>query len=404
MATYFRIWYLTLLVLLIGAMTLNYLVDPYGLYRPYNDGDWKPHGATQGELVKPYLVLKHSPRTLILGNSRSEVGFDPEDVAWPESAKPIYNLALPGTGTRVARRLFEHVLAAHSPQTIVLGIDFMDFLVSPDVSRWEPEIIHRLLISPDGQINTGRWLQMMRDGSVTLASLDAVLDSIDTVRVHGQAEVTHLTASGFNPMHDYSRIARNEGYFNLFRQRDIENMRAYQKRPKNLFSRGTHTSPAFEDVTAILDVARDHGVQVKVVIYPYHANLLEIFRISNCWALFEDWKRELAHRVATHNPDQATLWDFSGYHNFARETVPLAGDKQKVVHYYWEAGHFKKELGHQILARLSGQGEPAFGVALTPENVNAHLLTIRQDGMKYRLERSAEIIQLEELVQYATTP
>ena len=399
MATYLRIWLFAVLILLIGAMTLNYWVDPYGLYRPYSDGDWKPHGASQGELVKPYLVLKHSPRTLILGNSRAEVGFNPEDAAWPESAQPIYNLALPGTGTRVARRLFEHVLAAHSPQTIILGVDFMDFLVSPDVSKREPEIIHRLLITPEGQVNNGRWFQMVLDGTVTLASLDAVMHSIDTLRVHGKPEVTHLTAAGFNPMRDYSRIARNDGYFNLFRQRDIENMRAYQKRPKNLFSRGTHTSPAFEDVTAILDVARAHGIQVKVVIYPYHAHLLEILRITNCWDLFEDWKRELAHRVATHSRDQATLWDFSGYHHFARETVPPAGDKQTAVHDYWEAGHFKKELGHQILVRLSGEGEPAFGMALTPANVNVHLLAIRQNGMKYRLERSAEITQLEELAQ-----
>ena len=158
----------------------------------------------------------------------------------------------------------------------------MDFLVSPEVSKWEPEIIHRLLITPDGQINNKRWLQMMLEGAITLASLNAVLHSIDTVRMHGKKEVAHLTAAGFNPMHDYSRIARNEEYFNLFRQRDIENMRIYQKRSKNLFCRATHTSPAFEDVTAILDVAHAHGIHVKLVIYPYHAHLLEIFRITNC--------------------------------------------------------------------------------------------------------------------------
>ncbi|MEO6422604.1 MAG: hypothetical protein ABIR84_08000 [Candidatus Nitrotoga sp.] len=401
MATYLRIWLISVLILLIGAVSLNYWVDPYGLYQPYSDGDWKPHATTQGELVKPYRVLKHSAGTLILGNSRSEVGFNPEDAAWPESAQPIYNLALPGTGTRVARRLFEHVLAANTnrPQTILLGLDFMDFLVSPDASKWEPEINHRLLIKPDGQINNWRWLQMMLDGAVTLASLDAVLHSIDTMRVHGQTEIAHLTAAGFNPMHDYSRIARNEGYFNLFRQWDIENMRVYQNRPKYLFSRGTHTSPAFEDVTAILDTAHTHGIQVKIIIYPYHAHLLEIFRITNSWDIFEDWKRELAYLVANHNRDQVTLWDFSGYHHFARETVPTIGDKQTAVNNYWEAGHFKKELGHQILARLSGEGDAAFGVVLTPANVNTHLQSIRQHGIKYRLERSAEIVQLEELVQ-----
>jgi hypothetical protein len=69
------------------------------------------------------------------------------------------------------------------------------------------------------------------------------------------------------------------------------------------------------------------------------------------------------------------------------------------VHSYWEAGHFKKELGHQILARLSGEGDATFGVVLTPANINAHLLAIRQEGRQYKLERSAEIIQLEKLVQ-----
>ncbi|CAH1906475.1 conserved hypothetical protein [Candidatus Nitrotoga sp. HW29] len=400
MATYLRTWFFTLLILLTAAVALNYWVDPYGLYRPYREGDWKPYGAAQGELIKPYLVLKHSPRTLILGNSRAEVGFDPEDTAWPESAQPIYNLALPGTGIRVARRLFEHVLAAaHPPQTIVLGVDFMDFLVSPDVSKWEPEIIHRLLITPDGQINNKRWLQMMLDGATTLASLNAMLHSINTVRMHGKTEIAHLTATGFNPMHDYSRIARDEGYFNLFRQRDIENMRVYQKRPKNLFSRGTHTSPAFDDVTAILNAAHAHGIQVKVVIYPYHAHLLEIFRITNCWDIFEDWKRELTLQIANHSHDQVTLWDFSGYHRYAREIVPPVGDKQTVVPDYWEAGHFKKELGHQILSRLSGADEADFGVVLTPRNIDIHLLAIRQDSVKYKLERSAEISQLEELIQ-----
>lgn len=108
-------------------MTLNYWVDPYGLYWPYSEGDWKPNGAAQGELVKPYLVLKHSPRTLILGNSRAEVGFDPEDAAWSESAQPVYNLALPGTGTRVARRLFEHVLASPPPKNNHAGGGFHGF-------------------------------------------------------------------------------------------------------------------------------------------------------------------------------------------------------------------------------------------------------------------------------------
>jgi len=399
MAAYLRIWLIALATLVAATMTLNYWVDPYGLYRPYGDGDWKPHAAAQGGLVKPYLVLRHPPRTLILGNSRAEVGFDPADAAWPESAQPVFNLALPGTGTRVAHRLFDHVLASHPPQNVVLGVDFMDFLVEPDVRPGDPAITRRLAVLPNGRRNNRRWLQTLLDGAATLASLDALWHSLDTLRARGKPDAAHLTAAGFNPMHDYAQIAHDEGYFNLFRQRDSENIRAYQKRPKNLFSRGTRTSPAFEDVTAILDAARARGIHVQVVIYPYHAHLLETFRITDRWELFEIWKRELAYRVAVHGRGLATLWDFSGYHPYAREAVPPAGNKRAVVYGYWEAGHFKKELGHRLLARLSGANDPGFGVVLTPENVDAQLSAIRRGGEQYRAERRDEIAPLEALAQ-----
>jgi hypothetical protein len=377
---------------------VNYAVDPYGLYRTPGEGDWKPHAATQGELVKPYLVLEHPPRTLILGNSRAEVGFDPCDEAWPQAYRPVFNLALPGTGTRVARRLFEHVLAARPPGFVVLGVDFMDFLVTPDAKGGDPAMTRRLLnVSRPGP-DLRHSLQRLHDAAATIASLDALLHSLDTLRVRGRPGIAHLTPDGFNPMHDYERIAAGEGYFNLFRQRDLENLRAYQRRSKNLYTRGSHSSPAFEDVMAILDDARAHGIPVRVVIYPYHAHLLEILRITGCWELFEQWKRELVHRVASRG-GRAELWDFSGYHRYAREDVPRPDDRKTKVHWYWEAGHFKKELGHQLLGRLFGADDPEFGVPLTPGNVEVHLAAIRLAGQAYRRERPEVVASLERLAR-----
>ncbi len=398
MAGYLQRWIYTLIVLLLGAVGLNYWVDPYGLYRSREPGDWKPHAATQGDLVKPYLVLRHPPRTLILGNSRAEVGFDPEDPAWPETARPVFNLALPGTGTRVARRLFEHVLAAHPPQALVLGVDYMDFLVEPAARGSDPRMTRRLLLETVHPASV-RWRQRVHDAAATLASLDALMHSLDTLRVAGRPGVADLTQAGFNPMRDYREIARREGYFNLFRQRDRENIRAYQRRPRNLFTRGTGSSPAFDDLNAILDAARAHNIPVQVVIYPYHAHLLEILRLTGHWDLFEEWKREIVHRVARHGRDQAVLWDFSGYHVYAREPVPAAGDKKHTMQWYWEAGHFKSELGHLILSRLHGGQPDTFGTVLTAENLDNHLQSIRADAEVYRREQPQVIAQLQSLMR-----
>lgn len=398
MAGYLKRWLLMLLGLLAGAVGLNYWVDPYGLYRSRAAGDWKPHATTQGDLVKPYLVLRHPPRTLILGNSRAEVGFDPEDPAWPEAARPVFNLALPGTGIRVARRLFEHVLAAQPPQALVLGVDYMDFLVEPDARGSDPRMTRRLLLEAVHPASV-RWRQKVHDAAATLASLDALMHSLDTLRVAGRPGVADLTAAGFNPMRDYREIARREGYYNLFRQRDIENIRAYQRRPRNLYTRGTGSSPAFDDLNAILDAARAHAIPVQVVIYPYHAHLLEILRLTGHWELFEDWKREMTHRVASHGRGQAVLWDFSGYHVYAREAVPAAGDRKHVMRWYWEAGHFKSELGHLLLTRLHGGGTDAFGRVVTPENIETHLQSIRAEAEVYRRDRPRVIAELASLLR-----
>ncbi|WP_300454983.1 hypothetical protein [Accumulibacter sp.] len=399
MANYLRLWTVALLATVLGTIAVNYWVDPYGLYRPYRAGENKPHAATQGALIKPYQVLLAQPRTLVLGNSRAELGFDPDDPAWPSTYRPVYNLALPGAGTRTASRLLDHVLAAGQPQLIVLGVDFMDFLTAPEARDDDPAPIEKRLLMAEGGPNRWRWWQVMHDRASTLASLDAVVHSLDTLRLRGRPEAAHLTAAGFNPSHDYRQIARHEGYFNLFRQRDMENLRAYKRRPKNLFLSGSQTSPAFDDVAGILRTAGRRQIAVTIVIYPYHGHLLEILRSTGCWPLVEDWKRKLTDLVATEGGAAAQLWDFSGYHAFAREPVPGPGDRTTEVRWYWEAGHFKSSLGHEILQRIFERGTPDFGLRLTPENIEQHLQNVRLAGDSYRVENARSLSELAALAR-----
>ncbi|MEQ1662562.1 MAG: hypothetical protein ABL877_07685 [Thiobacillus sp.] len=394
MARYLGFMGFAVAMLFIVVAGVNWVVDPYGVYRDYSLDDWKPHAATQGALVKPYQVLRAAPRTLVLGNSRAEVGFDPQDAAWLASEQPVYNLALPGTGVRAARRLLEHTVSRHAIKRVVLGVDFMDFLVQPSGQFLEPELSGRLLLAPDGGLNTYRRLSMLKDGASTLISLDALIHSLDTLRQHQKSGVAHLTSSGFNPMHDYGRMARADGYYALFRQRDVENLQAYQQRPRHLFHAGTATSPPLDDVAAIMQLAKQHGIQIDLVIYPYHAHLLEIFQLSGLWNVFEDWKRALVIRVESVGDARVNLWDFSGYHPYATEAVPAPGDRTTAVRWYWEAGHFKAALGHQVLDQLKTPDSNGFGIKLTPDNLEAQLERQREAGAIYRASPSAALAEL----------
>ena len=71
---------------------------------------------------------------------------------------------------------------------------------------------------------------------------------------------------------------------------------------------------------------------------------------------FLQWKVELVRlvdRVKQRHPKaQVRLWDFSGFHSYACEPIPPKADLTSETKWYWESGHFKKELGNLILDKI----------------------------------------------------
>lgn len=411
--------YLVLLVCLLAAgvgltALVNLIVDPYGIYglnvkRGLNV--IKPHAGVNGAMAKAYQVQRVKPRTLVLGNSRAEVGFNPGSRAWPQALQPVYNLALPGTGPITSLRYLEHAAAVRKPVTVVLGVDFMDFLVHQDEGSYRVEgapmpMERRLLVTGSGSPSPDYLQQRIEDFFATVLSLDALIDSISTVNAQHTRYPADLTERGFNPMHDYEGIAKREGYYAMFRQRDQENARAYLRRPKNIYVRGKADSPQLEVLRRIIAVCQEQGTELYVVIYPYHAHLLEIFHEADLWPVFEEWKRALSRIAAeanrSRNVPRVQLWDFSGYNAISVEPVPEPADRTTATHWYWEAGHFKQELGDVMLQRMFAApdrlADAAIGVKLTPENLELEIQRIKQQRAWYQAAYSSEVLMIRELV------
>lgn len=411
---YLRLWLVLAGVLVLLVAGVNLVVDPYGLFRLLDAPGFntlKPNAGAHGATVKAYQVLRVRPRGLILGNSRAEVGLDPEHPAWPIGVRPVFNLALPGTGTATTLRYLQHALADSGgveqgkPTVVVWGIDFMDFLVDagePVRSRPRGREGGRLLVNPDGSHNPGRILQQVRDYGEASLTLGAFFDSVQTVRSQGNPYSADLTPLGFNPMRDYLRITGDEGYWAVFRQRDMENIKAYLQRPKDIFDARGRSSPALDDLRQVLRMCREQGIALQLVIYPYHAHLLETIRITGHWQAFEAWKRAVVQVVAEDARVAGTpvpLWDFSGFNALTSEAVPNKGDRRAKMRWYWEAGHFKRELGDLILERLFAHpGEStAFGILLGMDNIEAQIMAVREQGMAYRRAHLQEVAELEHI-------
>lgn len=411
--------YLALWVCLVSAgiglvALVNLLIDPYGIYDlavKKGLNEIKPHAGTNGTMAKAYQVQRVKPRTLVLGNSRAEVGFNPESRAWPQALQPVYNLALPGTGPVTALNYLVHATAVKKPAMVVLGVDFMDFLVREDTGPYRAEgkpspTERRLLVTRSGRPNPDYMQQRVEDFSATVLSLDALMHSIDTVKAQHVRYPADLTERGFNPMRDYEGIAQREGYYAMFRQRDQENARAYLRRPKNIYAAGKTDSPQLEVLRRLIAICQEQNAELRIVIYPYHAHLLEIFREAGLWPVFEEWKRAVVRIAAeanrSRNVPQVQIWDFSGYNAISAESVPEPADRTTATRWYWEAGHFKQELGEVMLQRMFAEPDrlanAVIGVKLTPETVEQEIQRIRQQRAWYQAAYGDEVLVIQKLV------
>jgi len=382
--------------LLAAVALINLVVDPYGIFRIVDlDGfnRIKSQAGQRAEIFKRRGLERMRPNAVILGNSRAEIGFDPDSPAWPDSARPVFNLALPGTGADAALDQLTRALSIASPRLILVALDFLDFR-SDAVTHDEAKSTHN---EP---------MQWLRERASALLTLSALADSMATVIAQRRPYPASLTDSGFNPMRDYVGIARSEGYYAMFRQRDEENAKTYVRGPKTIYRLDGRPSAEFRAVDRIIAIAGERGITVRFVIYPYHAHTLILFHQTGLWPAFEDWKRELVKRVeAAPAVADVQLWDFSGFSPYADEAVPQPGDTRSDMRWYWEAGHFKKSLGDALLGRLfTSEARPiGWGRRLTGNDLEAQLVHQRLSRDEYETSHAREAGELAELVTAART-
>ena len=203
----------------------NLMVDPYGLFRVVSlDGfnRIKSQAGQRAEMFKRHSLESVRPNALILGNSRAEIGFDPQSAAWPEMVRPVFNLALPGTGAFSALDEFTRAMEFATPKVIVVGLDFLDFRVDPGMRDDPPPVEPHQL----------RWL---RERLSALLTVSALADSLATIKAQHESYPAGLRDDGFNPMRDYAGIARRDGYYTMFRQRNQENAKSYANGSKTIY-------------------------------------------------------------------------------------------------------------------------------------------------------------------------
>jgi hypothetical protein len=378
-------WYAIAALLLSGLVILvGVFADPYRVFgTPTFAGvnEIKPRIYQESRLAKVYQLVRVEPRTLVLGNSRAEIGFDPASPAWPDAARPVFNAAQAGSGIDTAIARLRCASATHRPELVILGLDVQDFLTPP--SRAKPGTPGAAPDRSDGLTRCGldtvhRWKARAR----STLTISALSDSLATLA--GQDPDTGVTMepNGFNPLRDYRVHVRRIGHFGLFAQKNEVNDRAYARRPKPNFD-NPDSNEAMRELRQFLKLGADNQIKLVLFIHPYHADFLHMLDRLGFWPAFESWKRKLVELASAESGRYATpirIIDFSGYSQYATEPVPPEGDTRTEMRWYWEPGHYKSSLGNLMLAQIFGG--TGFGTEVTASNLEAHLAALRaqRDG------------------------
>jgi hypothetical protein len=355
----------TLLLVLMSCV--NYIVDPYGLYRRIDSEGFnqqKEGVRSKIRLVKALELPLRKPKTLLLGSSRVHDGLNPDDIALNDSQfSPVYNLGIDMLRISEAAEYLQFAVNNSDIKRVIFGLDFFMFnSMKQSEAGFDPKLI-------SSRPNALDYLK------TTLISASALRDSVQTIKQSmNQSSRREFLSNGYRPakmvfygLSDYSALH----YFTNFTFLSPKSNTKY-------YGEFSLQKKAILDFERILRICRDNKIDLKMYISPAHADLEgEGILAAGKWNLFENWKRTIVGLSDTYG---YPIWDFSGYNSVTTETV-----KTPMLN-YWDSSHFDEKIGHLILERiLKGGGRiPAdFGVLLQKENIEEELLKIREQRSLY---------------------
>lgn len=391
--------------LLIAAT--NALIDPYMLFdRPRIAGfnAIKPAVESREAMMKSHQASRVTPRTVILGSSRSDIGLNPASAAWPASMQPVYNLSTVGADLATNLKFLKHLLAngRAQPRTLVVGLDFESFLLEPANAASTAQAEQPSSTDDAGPFNGAR------DLLASTLTLDALEDSLSTLWANHRNSVTlDLQADGRLTEGHLRRWTAADGVALLFEQKNRLTVRRYQM-PRHVLSHDPAVPVRdFEGLDALLSLAQAHNIDLVLLVQPAHASRLEMLDALGYWPDYELWKRELARWGADMRDRGArvTVWDFGGYESTTTEVVPKLGDRQTRLKWFWDPVHYSTSLGDLLVTTVTAAGQSgsqrraddaspyASHLPLTPDNLEARLAQVRMDRDHFRAAHGAQVAE-----------
>jgi hypothetical protein len=323
--------FFVLLTLLAGVIVaFNRIVDPFWYYRDTSTVGFnaiKAHFNLYERYVKPSIVQRDQPSSLIFGSSFSEMGFDPQHPAL-RAAGAGYNAGLAGASWHKVECNVRFALVQDKKlRQMIVGI--------------HPEAMPRHSCAEE------LYTMAHPDQLAFLFSMDALRSSLDTVIQQNTLKTK------YRPDGVYLHARGQLGLETIFRS-------YYAKYAQCNASTKTDKID-LDGLRDLIQLAVARGITLKLVVYPRHAMTVE--HEFHCGLRQQRWQklRQIAEMVdAMGYPQLVQLWSFEGYNDITTESITSGS-----AIYWQDPGHFNYEFGNAMLDEMFAIKPPSYGVHLT---------------------------------------
>lgn len=328
-------------MLLVG--TFNWFIDPYANYwSPTIEGINLKKTAAVNKVrnVAPYIARVNKPESLILGNSRVQLGIEPSVLESKNDV--VYNLGLPGASfTETAKLAIWHLDNNPNLKSIYIGLDYRYALNNYDVNPgpWtnvDLDNVFRSSIKEDSYDRISRIYP-------SLLSLDALNASFTTILTQNSVR-NSIQPDGFNTGGSYLSTISGEGKKNFFKYQ-LEQLKLRFNRP-HLTYKGTYGNRFYAELEYLLNRINTSNVKAYIFINPYHYSYWHIMANTNHFEGFLEFKKD-AIELATKYP-KTMFADFSLPNEIVFES-PLSSGDHVPLKWFYEPAHYRPELGKQMI-------------------------------------------------------
>ncbi len=373
---YLTVMFSIFLTVLVAIASFNWFIDPFAMYwSPQVDGinSVKPEAEKRSRISKAYRIEDVHPQILIVGNSRVEMGLDPNNAVF--KGQRVYNQGIPGATIRMQVDYAINAINTEPELTsILMSVDFLDFLLNDndiDLLKVNDNAINSYdfrLIQPDDNKIFAQFERLKEKASL-IFSLDALVASFKTITSQ-ESLVNHINTEGFNSANLYLSILKTEGIIPLFNKKLTSVTQRLTNQSLGIIAQNTYPySINFQNLGRLITTAHKKNIQVTFFINPYHFSYLHTLAENKQWDNFNVWKKTLVKYFQNNQDNKVTLWDFSLFNSVINEEVPITNPNQQMK-WFWEPAHYKKELGNIMLKQMDFQNNQSnIGIKLNQSNI-----------------------------------